>query len=604
MVQLTDPEWIDYVNRVDFAFQPIVNIHTGVCYGYEALLRKWETIGFRSIQDFFDQAFDQRVLHQVDLALRRKAIEKFSKLPWKKDVKLFYNLDNRILESEDYETGSTVRLLEEYSFPKNSVCFEISERHELKNENNSFHALNSYESQGFKIAIDDFGTGFSGLQVLYYTEPDVVKIDRFFIQDISSDSKKMMFATSIVSLTHLIGSLVIAEGVETKEEFFACREIGCDLVQGYLVQKPECREDLLQNRYEHVFLLTRSDRRTRNTDDRKLIDREMEFIVPIPEDRDIFEIYEKFSQHKEATFFPIVNNSEEPIGVIREYALKDYAYSRYGRELLQNPSFGKDISRFVSRFPIADIHTSVEKILSIYTRNEEMEGILIVDQLKYAGFLSAHSLLRVLNEKNLKVAREQNPLTKLPGNTLIHEYVSETLKDTPKGYHLAYFDFDNFKPYNDTYGFRLGDRMILLFAEKLKALCNSPNRFAGHIGGDDFFMGIQGEDTKKVLDFSTHLQKQFKKDAESFYDPETIKAGFIRAKGRDNRMKQFPLITVSMVLIELPARRSEIFTTEKISNLIADSKTLAKESEFKQIAINPCAMPGHDKSVKKQPLPS
>jgi len=138
-------------------------------------LRQYKSAGFRSIQEFFDQAFEQHFLHQVDLALRRKAIEKFSKLSWKIEVKLFYNLDNRILASKDYETGNTAKLLEEFCFAKDALCFEISERHKLQDELNSFKTLNSYQSQGFKIAIDDFGTGFSGLQVFYYTEPDIVK---------------------------------------------------------------------------------------------------------------------------------------------------------------------------------------------------------------------------------------------------------------------------------------------------------------------------------------------------------------------------------------------------------------------------------------------
>jgi len=407
-----------------------------------------------------------------------------------------------------------------------------------------------------------------------------------------------MFASNIVSLAHLMGSLVVAEGVETKEEFYVCREIGCDLVQGYLVQKPECCLDLLRYCYEHVYLLTRSDKRIKHQDDRKLIDKEIKFIEPICYNRDIFEIYEKFSKNKETSFFPITNHSGEPIGVIREYALKDYAYSRYGRELLQNPAFGKDISRFICKFPIADIHTSVEQILSIYAQNEHLEGILIVDNLKYVGFLSARSLLKLLNEKNLSIARDQNPLTQLPGNIVIHKYVSEVLQDHENSYQLIYFDFDNFKPYNDTYGFRHGDRVIILFSEMLKTLCTAPNRFAGHIGGDDFFMGVQGENAQEALQDACQIQQQFKHDAESFYDPETIKAGFIYAKGRDSQMKSFPLITVSMVMIELPARRSDIFTAEQIGNLIAENKTYAKESESKLMIVRPYASLEHVCEVK------
>ena len=77
----------------------------------------------------------------------------------------------------------------------------------------------------------------------------------------------------------------------------------------------------------------------------------------------------------------------------------------------------------------------------------------IVRDNQYMGILTTNSLLKIINEKNLSQARNQNPLTKLPGNTLIHEYFSTSLADRTSSYLLVYFDFDHFKPFNDTYGF-------------------------------------------------------------------------------------------------------------------------------------------------------
>lgn len=103
--------WVECLSRIDFAFQPIVNIHTGVCYGCEALLRNYEEAGFRSIDDFFDQAYRDRALYSVDLCLREKAVKKFSTLKWNRQTKLFINLDNRVLDSENYKSGNTVNIL-------------------------------------------------------------------------------------------------------------------------------------------------------------------------------------------------------------------------------------------------------------------------------------------------------------------------------------------------------------------------------------------------------------------------------------------------------------------------------------------------------------
>jgi diguanylate cyclase (GGDEF)-like protein len=571
-------EWHSRLSLIDFAFQPIVNIHSGVCYGCEALLRNYEAAGFASINDFFDRAYQDRVLYPVDLELRRKCIKNFSILKKRQQAKLFFNLDNRVLDSDDYKSGNTLRILEAHNLHQDAICFEISEKHELQDTGEAVETLKAYRAQGFKIAVDDCGTGFSGLKLLYYTRPDFIKIDRFFIQDIATDPNKRMLVSSIVNIAHLMGSIVVAEGVETEQEYYSCRSIGCDLVQGYFIQKPQT--DILQIRpcYEHIRLLGEKGRRKKDSHDRSLIDSEIVYIEPIRWDMNIYDVFQQFRNTQNQSFFPVINDNGEPLGVISEKSFKDYAYSRYGSELLQNPSFGKNLNRFILKYPIADIHTQVEKILEIYSHNEHMEGIIIVDEMKYKGFLSAYSLLKALNEKNITVARDQNPLTRLPGNTLIHEYVSCALQDFETSYFFIYFDFDYFKPFNDRYGFRNGDRVILRFSELLKIWAQLSSAFIGHIGGDDFFMAFRGGNPEKIKEDVLKLIRQFKSDAESFYDPETIEKGHMKSTDRDGNFRMFPLMSVSAVILELCAKRQRVYSTEEIGNKMASEKKKAKNS--------------------------
>lgn len=578
MSELDSEYWNNCISHIDFAFQPIVNIHTGVCYGCEALLRNYEAAGFESIEYFFDQAYRDRALYQVDLALREKAVEKFSRLRWKHQVKLFFNIDNRVLDSENYKPGNTVNILKKYNLSQDALCFEISEKHELHNNTEAVSVLNAYRYQGFKIAVDDCGTGFSGLKLLYYTEPDFIKIDRFFIRDITNDLNKRLFVSSIVNIAHLMGGVVVAEGVETEQEYYSCRNIGCDLIQGNLVHHPEPDLDKILSHYHHVKLLNDTKRRLEESCDTNLINMEMEVLESVPYNCTIFDIFDRFKNKKNNSFFPVINDNQEPLGIICEKSFKDYTYSRYGSDLLQNPAFGKNLGKFVTKYPIADIHTPVEKILEIYSHNENLQGIIIVDSMKYRGFLSAHSLLKILNEKNIVIARDQNPLTKLPGNTLIHEYVSHALEETVSQYIFVYFDFDNFKPYNDKYGFRQGDRVLLLFSELLKAKAQYFNRFAGHIGGDDFFMGFQGTSLNDVCSEVAQMVEQFRSDVESFYDHEAIEKGYIISGDREGRARTFPLLTVSAVILELAAPRHTVYSVEEISNLMAKKKKEAKNS--------------------------
>lgn len=579
--QMLNKSWLSRIHLIDYAFQPIVSIHSGICYGYEALLRNYETAGFSSIAELFDAAYHEHVLHAIDLLLREKAIAKFTVLEWKKQVKLFFNLDNRVLSSADYRPGNTLSQLKFSNLSQDAFCFEISERHELPQNREVADVLNNYRSQGFKIAVDDCGAGFAGLKLLYYIRPDFIKIDRFFIKDITDDLNKRIFVSSLVNLAHILGSTVIAEGVETIKEYHSCRNIGCDLIQGYLVQQPTVDMDLLQISYDHILSLSEEEQRKEKSGDKKLIDTRMEYIEPVYNSDNVFDVFEKFKTLENSTFFPVVNANHEPLGIISDKSFKNYTFSRFGSQLLQNPAIGKNLSRFIIKFPIADIHTPAEKILEIYTQNEHIEGIIIVDNLKYKGFLNAHSLLKVLNEKNLNIARDQNPLTKLPGNTLIHKYVAEAMLETDIHHYFIYFDFDNFKPYNDTYGFRQGDRVILLFSEILKSRTQNLYGFAGHIGGDDFFMGIKGMSLSRVYAKVEKLLRRFQNDVISFYDPEAIENGCILAKDRQGVKTCFPFMTVSAVILELPAHRSYVFSVEEIGKKMADKKKSAKISAEK-----------------------
>ncbi len=169
---------------------------------------------------------------------------------------------------------------------------------------------------------------------------------------------------------------------------------------------------------------------------------------------------------------------------------------------------------------------------------------------------------------------------------MIHEYFSECLSDFKSTYHLIYFDFDNFKPFNDKYGFRNGDRLILMFADMLKKKAISKNRFIGHVGGDDFFLGIKNADRGQVLKETAKLAETFKKNAESFYDSNTIECGYMAAKDRYGKQRQIPLISISTAILELPENVNRACSIEDAANLIALLKKEAKRSENKMASAS------------------
>jgi len=564
---------------VDYAFQPIVNTRSGATFGFEALLRGYDAMGLPSIFSVLDTADRLGVLHRTDIILREKAIAAFVQRTAVAGaggggLRLFFNLDARVLASPDYRPHLTAQLLSRHGLLPTSVCFELPETQSVEDGWRIRSMLDRYRVQSYMLAIDDFGTGFSGLKLLYDQQPDLVKLDRFFVSGIDADHKKRMFVASIVQLARVLGIMVVAEGVETERELAVCREIGCDLVQGYLIARPTLDPEGLRVRYDVVAEAARRARR-RGAGDQHLI---REQIDPVPSLRvtaTMDEVFEVFRLNKAQSFFPVVDDDDRPLGIVHEQDLKDFTYSQYGRDLLSNRSVGRRLAHFLSRCPQCEVDTPIEQVLTTYSLNENPAGILIIEDTRYAGVLSAASLLRILNEKNLAQARDQNPLTKLPGNTSITEWVAEARENMAEGHVLAYFDLDNFKPFNDTFGFRQGDRVLLRFAELMRTHLEPLGLFVGHVGGDDFFAGARTADVDTVRAAVVEMLETFRRDVESFYDAESRERGHITARDRDGRQRRFALMTCSAALVRMPAGAPR-GDDEAIGRSIARAKRAAK----------------------------
>lgn len=563
---------------IGFAYQPIVSMHTGACYGYEALVQGHRGFGFADPAALLNAAHRLGVLHRADIVLRQKALDGFCRLSGAPNTRLFFNLDVRVLDAEDYRPGITAALLARVNLDPSSVCFEIPESSLDTDMAKAETIRGRYREQLFQVAIDEFGSGAAGLKMLYEHQPDLVKINRYFIRQIERDDKKKLFVSSIVNLAHVLGVSVIAVGIETEREFLVCREIGCDLAQGYFIARPTQQADDTATRYEAIANLSRRARRDRNTD-RRLVHEELTQVPSLAVGASMQEVFETFRKHKEQSFFPVVDSHDQPLGIVRENDLKEFIYSPYGKDLLSNKSYRRGLRYFLSHCPICDIHTPAEKILSMYALDQSPAGVLIVEDFQYAGVLSMNSLLRIINEKNLAVARDQSPLTRLPGNSSISDYVNAAIDDTVSSWVFCYFDLDNFKPFNDTFGFRQGDRAILLFADLMRGRLAFKDTFLGHVGGDDFFAGFRNLEPDKAIGTVQQLLGTFREDVESFYDAESRERGHIVARDRSGDMRPFPLLTCSAVVLTVPVGERTKVTSDVLAARIAEMKVLAKQSD-------------------------
>lgn len=158
----------------------------------------------------------------------------------------------------------------------------------------------------------------------------------------------------------------------------------------------------------------------------------------------------------------------------------------------------------------------------------------------------AMSELKRLN----RLARDANPMTGLPGNNVVMQKIKDALSSSEEVC-VIYADLDNFKAYNDNYGFAKGDTIIQFTAKTLKdcvASLELNDSFVGHIGGDDF-VAIVPSDAAEGL--ATHVISAFDDGVSLFYTSDDLDRGYIRGKNRQGKEQAFPLMSISMAGVDL-----------------------------------------------------
>lgn len=573
-----DP-WGAAVAPLAYAFQPIVQLRSGRCHGYEALLRGFERTPFTHAHHLLDSAAKAGALDRVESALHAKAVAAYRALPGWRDAKLFLNLDARLVGLP----GSPWLAADGGAKPPPGLTLEISERQEVIGDEGVERMVERYRRAGVGIALDDFGVGHAGLRLLYEAKPDYVKLDRYFVSGIERDTRKRAIAGLLVGYAHALGVQIIAEGVETEAEFYVVRDLGCDFAQGYLIARPRTDLTELPGQFAIVDELNRRDRRQPSDTHRRL----SEVIERLPTLRVSSrktDLLDYFKGNTAPPIAPIVDDHDRPLGLIRERDLKRFVYSRFGGELLRNRGLGDTLDALVIKSPVCDIATPLNQVIEAFSTEAASDGILIVEGGEYVGVLSSGALIRLVHERNLAMATDQNPLTRLPGNAAIVRHIEGALADRGRGHVLAYLDFDNFKPFNDNFGFRQGDRAILMFSERLKSWACGADVFAGHIGGDDFFLGVSGTGEEETLARLAELLARFRSDAESLYDPQTRQTGRFVAKDRYGNDRSFPLLSASGVVVTIPPGDHEL-TPDAINTAIAANKAAAKGAEDKLCVV-------------------
>jgi diguanylate cyclase (GGDEF) domain len=244
-------------NELQVFYQPKIDVNTGEIDGMEALVRwKHSKKGYIPPSKFIPLAEQTGIINEIgQFVLKTACVQNkiWQKLGYK-PMKVAVNLSMRQLKGNSF-INFIKKVLEETQLNPKWLEFEITESMVMENFEQTEKLLKKITNLGIDISLDDFGTGYSSLNYLKSLPIDCIKIDKSFIDEILTDKKQNFISSALINLAHGINLKVIAEGVETIDQFKMLKKYDCDTIQGYFFSKPvpdEEFEDMLRNNKKYI----------------------------------------------------------------------------------------------------------------------------------------------------------------------------------------------------------------------------------------------------------------------------------------------------------------------------------------------------------------
>ncbi len=235
------------IQRDEFVlhFQPQFAVDSGDIVGFEALVRWQHPQKGLLYPDYFIQtAENSNLIIPLGELISKKAMQQITL--WHKMCLnpgiVSINFTSRQIESSNFFDRLQI-LLNETGCKPQWIEAELIERYLMEDTKKTIDMLGCFYGMGISVAIDDFGTGYSSLSYLKYLQISKLKIDKIFVDDLVTDKKDRAIAKSIIDLSRGLGVEVLAEGVETQEQYEILKNLGCESIQGYYFSKPLTSDD-------------------------------------------------------------------------------------------------------------------------------------------------------------------------------------------------------------------------------------------------------------------------------------------------------------------------------------------------------------------------
>jgi len=554
-------------------FQPIADLKDASTHAHEALIRGPEGTPLQSADALLRAAQAEGLLHELENFCLFTALRQWGRL--KQPGRLFLNISAHALVRLVTVGGaaSLGQCMRGLGVSPRMVVLEITEHERVEDMGALGEVVRELHSVGLSLALDDFGDGRSSLRLWSQIKPDIVKIDKYFSRDISCNADNLKTLQALLQIAEIFGTALVAEGIESEDDLRVIRDLGIAYGQGYFIGRP-VQSVMTQIRAEAGQVL--QDPRVAVMPEQRYVSRRGHLrhmpLIHAPcvgRGTSNDEVAATFHARSELHALAVVDG-DRPVAIINRQQFMDRYATLYFREI-----FGrKSCLQYANHEPrLIERNHDVEEIIGILTSQDQRylsDGFIVTENGRYVGLGTGDQLVRSVTELRLEAARHANPLTSLPGNIPTSLHIKRLL-DSGAEFVACYIDMNNFKPFNDHFGYWRGDEMIRLLARLAVAHCDPQRDFVGHVGGDDFLVLFQSEDWQRRCGL---IVSEFGDKARELYDEAGRLCGGIHAEDRHGVMRFFPCTTISIGAVQVG--RHGYRNAEEVASQAALAKHEAK----------------------------
>ncbi|MDZ4201859.1 MAG: EAL domain-containing protein [Gallionella sp.] len=558
-------------------YQPMVRLESGKIFGYVGCIRGPSGDLLCSPERLYKSAWEDGYLIDLENHCLETVLRNFveSKLPGI----LFLRLDISIYSFADKLKDVKIDKLIQQSGvePSRVVLFFSGLVSHLEDNSGLMQKLLArYNERGFAVAVDEISAVLDKSGEKKALLPEYVLLDRYLVEDVDKEPVKFNLIKSLHKRMRNTSCRLIASGVDTRSEMLLLNEIGIPFGMGDFISRAS--KNPLRSVSRDVLDALKPNNAKHGAEQSCIEHALLERVQCFQLDDCNEEVFILFEKNPQISVVCVVNNGV-PIGLINRGVFINRYARPYQRELYGK----KPCTTFMDPEPlVVDKNISIQELSRLLAENQRhiSMGFIFTDNGQYLGVGTSQNLIHEITEMQIQSARYANPLTGLPGNARIDEEVDALLR-SQESFCLAYFDLDNFKPFNDVYGFSMGDAVIQMTAKIIVELSDAELDFVGHIGGDDFIALFRSNNWN---DRCNSMLNRFANEAQAFFSPADLERGGYVAENRRGEKEFHTLVSLSIgAVVVVPGT----FRSHKEVAVVAtESKKMAKKVHGNSLYIN------------------